>query len=136
MSQLQTTDPIPEMAALVQIVRQSSSKLRFPVYLSDALMSVDLSELELSVRSYNCLRRAGYETVGDLVTAISGSDDLKKIRNCGSTSVREIMSSLVMYQYLTLPPQRRARFLRRRNNFCHFQKTSWAEWKIVRGTVI
>lgn len=51
-----------------------------------------LSELQLSVRSYNCLIRAGYTTAESLqgVTV----DRLKRIRNLGAKSLKEIVSKL------------------------------------------
>ena len=49
-------------------------------------------ELELSVRSYNCLTRAGYKYIEDLEGITS--DDLIKIRNLGRRSYQEIVSKL------------------------------------------
>ena len=56
-------------------------RLRFPVYLGKELLETPIEELELSVRSFNCLRRAGMATVGDLVQNIDTREDLLKIRN-------------------------------------------------------
>ncbi|MBQ8325556.1 MAG: hypothetical protein IJX86_00675 [Lachnospiraceae bacterium] len=86
-------------ANFAEIKRRRGGKLRFPIYINKSLMETDLDALELSVRSSNCLHRAGYRTVGELVEAIESSEDLKKIRNCGAKSIDEIMEQLFCYQY-------------------------------------
>ena len=58
-------------------------RLRFPVYLGKELLETPIEELELSVRSFNCLRRAGMATVGDLVQNIDTREDLLKIQAAG-----------------------------------------------------
>lgn len=100
-------------ANLLQIKKQRGGKLRFPIYINDKLKETNLEALELSVRSGNCLHRAGFTTIGDLVENISGSEDLKRIRNCGTKSVDEIMERLFCYQYMELAPEKREKFIRR-----------------------
>lgn len=85
--------------------------LRFPVYLSPRMEEADIEVLELSVRSYNCMKRAGISTIGELCERIHSSSDLKTIRNCGSTSVAEIMDNLFAYNYNSLKPERRAGYI-------------------------
>ena len=53
-------------------------------------MSID--ELELSVRSYNCLKRAGINTVEELCNRTS--EDMMKVRNLGRKSLDEVLSKL------------------------------------------
>ena len=53
-------------------------------------MSID--ELELSVRSYNCLKRAGINTVEELTNKTS--DDMMKVRNLGRKSLDEVLEKL------------------------------------------
>ena len=48
-----------------------------------------IEELDFSVRTYNCLRRAGITTVSQLKQMTI--DDLKKVRNLGSKSLDEIL---------------------------------------------
>lgn len=50
---------------------------------------VDIADMELSVRSYNCLRRAGFNFVDDLDGKTV--EDLKRIRNLGMKSLREVI---------------------------------------------
>ncbi len=51
-----------------------------------------IEELDLSVRSFNCLKRAGINTVGDLVN--KSEDDMMKVRNLGRKSLEEVMAKL------------------------------------------
>ncbi len=57
-----------------------------------ALLSTAIEELELSVRSSNCLRVAGVKTVGDLV--IKTEEEIAKIKNLGKKSITEIQNKL------------------------------------------
>lgn len=50
---------------------------------------IDIDDMELSVRSYNCLRRAGFNFVDDLDGKTV--EDLKRVRNLGMKSLREVV---------------------------------------------
>lgn len=57
----------------------------------------DISELELSVRSYNCLKRAGFKSVKDIIDKDEKSENSEwifKVRNLGRKSVNEIKEKL------------------------------------------
>jgi DNA-directed RNA polymerase subunit alpha len=54
--------------------------------------SLSIDELELSVRSYNCLKRAGINTVEELLTKTS--DEMMKVRNLGKKSLDEVLAKL------------------------------------------
>ncbi len=84
---------------------------KLPVYLRERYKTVDIDALELSVRSQNCLRRAGFQTVYDLMSGIRGTEDLKRIRNCGANSSREIMENLFLFQYQDTKPEQRDAYL-------------------------
>ena len=56
------------------------------------ILEMPIEELELSVRSYNCLKRAGISTVQDLANK-SGSD-MMKVRNLGKKSLDEVTNKL------------------------------------------
>ncbi len=58
----------------------------------DRLMEMTVEELDLSVRSYNCLKRAGINTVDELIRKTE--DDLMKVRNLGKKSLAEIKEKL------------------------------------------
>jgi DNA-directed RNA polymerase subunit alpha len=51
-----------------------------------------IDELELSVRSYNCLKRAGVETIGQLLT--KSESELSAIPNFGQKSIEEVIETL------------------------------------------
>ena len=51
-----------------------------------------IEELELGVRSYNCLKRAGVQTVGDLVQ--KSESELNAIPNIGRKSIEEVKETL------------------------------------------
>ncbi|HAT98169.1 MAG TPA: DNA-directed RNA polymerase subunit alpha, partial [Acidaminococcaceae bacterium] len=59
----------------------------------DPKLAMSIEEMDLSVRSNNCLRRAGINTVGDLINR--SEDDLKKVRNLGTKSLEEIIKKLI-----------------------------------------
>ena len=88
-------------------------QLRFPVYLGEKLLTAPLEDLELSVRSYNCLKRAGMQTVGDVVEKFQRRTDLMKIRNLGMRSANEIMQAIMEYQYALLSDEGKVRYLKR-----------------------
>jgi DNA-directed RNA polymerase subunit alpha len=58
----------------------------------DKLMEMPIEELDLSVRSYNCLKRAGINTVEELV--LRNEVDMMKVRNLGKKSLEEVMQKL------------------------------------------
>jgi DNA-directed RNA polymerase subunit alpha len=51
-----------------------------------------IEELELGVRSYNCLKRVGIETIGDLV--MKTENELAAIPNFGKKSIEEVKETL------------------------------------------
>ena len=79
--------------------------------MTERMENTGIEALDLGVRSYNCLKRAGFNTVGELANAIGEGEDLKKIRNCGTKSAMEIMEKLFIFQYESLRPERRERYL-------------------------
>ena len=52
-----------------------------------------IEELELGVRSYNCLKRAGIQTIGDLLS--KSENELGAIPNFGKKSIDEVIETLV-----------------------------------------
>ena len=56
-------------------------------------MEMNIEDLDLSVRSYNCLKRAGINTVSELVQ--KSEDDMMKVRNLGRKSLEEVKKKLV-----------------------------------------
>ncbi|MGB4141067.1 MAG: DNA-directed RNA polymerase subunit alpha [Limnochordia bacterium] len=58
----------------------------------DRLMEMTIEELDLSVRSYNCLKRAGINTIGELTRKTE--EDMMKVRNLGKKSLQEVKDKL------------------------------------------
>ena len=56
------------------------------------ILEMTIEELDLSVRSFNCLKRAGINTVEDLIS--KSEDDMMKVRNLGRKSLEEVISKL------------------------------------------
>ena len=59
------------------------------------LFEKPIEEMELSVRSYNCLKRAGIDTIGDL--AKKSRAEMMKVRNMGAKSMEEVINKLESY---------------------------------------
>ena len=60
----------------------------------DKVLEMTIEELDLSVRSFNCLKRASINTVEDLISKTQ--DEMMKVRNLGRKSLEEVMSKLAM----------------------------------------
>lgn len=58
----------------------------------DKLLEMTIEELDLSVRSYNCLKRAGINTVEELIQR--NEEDMMKVRNLGKKSLEEVINKL------------------------------------------
>ncbi|GMB01921.1 DNA-directed RNA polymerase subunit alpha [Pelosinus sp. IPA-1] len=66
-----------------EVVEEGNSKI----------MDMTIEDLDLSVRSYNCLKRAGINSVADLVQ--KSEDDMMKVRNLGRKSMEEVKKKLI-----------------------------------------
>lgn len=83
-TQSDTSVPIQVLASSIQFV------------------DVPIEDLELSMRAYNCLKRAGVEKVGDILARLErGSDELLAIRNFGQKSLVELIESMKQKGYLS-----------------------------------
>ena len=58
----------------------------------EKVLEMSIEELDLSVRSYNCLKRAGINTVEDL--ANKTEEEMMKVRNLGRKSLKEVVQKL------------------------------------------
>ena len=56
------------------------------------VLEMSVEDLDLSVRSYNCLKRAGIHTVEDLTK--KSEEDMLKVRNLGRKSLEEVIHKL------------------------------------------
>ncbi len=73
-------------------VPASSDGGALEVPLAHGMENFPIEELELGVRSYNCLKRVGIETIGDLVT--KSENELAAIPNFGKKSIEEVKETL------------------------------------------
>ena len=78
---------LPEEEAIdgtfTEVVEDSNAKI----------MDMTIEDLDLSVRSYNCLKRAGINNVSELVQ--KSEDDMMKVRNLGRKSMEEVKKKLI-----------------------------------------
>ena len=58
----------------------------------EKILEMTIEELDLSVRSFNCLKRAGINTVEDLIN--KSEEDMMKVRNLGRKSLEEVIHKL------------------------------------------
>lgn len=72
----------------VEIVEEKEEDKR------DKVLDITIEELDLSVRSYNCLKRAGINTIEDLVQRTE--EDMMKVRNLGKKSLEEVQQKLAL----------------------------------------
>ncbi len=70
--------------AIVMIEKEDDQK--------EKVLEMSIDELELSVRSYNCLKRAGIDTVEKLTNKTS--EDMMKVRNLGRKSLDEVLAKM------------------------------------------
>ncbi len=77
---------LSEIAKTMSIMSQKELSLK------DKLLETPIEELEFSVRSYNCLKRAGIHTVADIVSKTE--QDMIKVRNLGKKSLDEVMNKI------------------------------------------
>ena len=57
---------------------------------------IGIEHLDLSVRSYNCLKRAGYNTLKDLL--MMSDDDFWRVRNMGAKSIEEVKEKIKQFR--------------------------------------
>ena len=79
---------LSEIAKTMSIMSQKELSLK------DKLLETPIEELEFSVRSYNCLKRAGIHTVADIVSKTE--QDMIKVRNLGKKSIDEVMKKIAV----------------------------------------
>ena len=79
---------------LSDTVGTRSTVVEKPETQRDKVLELTIEELDLSVRSFNCLKRANINTVEDLISKTE--DDMMKVRNLGRKSLEEVMNKLNM----------------------------------------
>ena len=69
----------------------------------DKILEMTIEDLDLSVRSFNCLKRAGINTVEDLIN--KSSEDMMKVRNLGKKSFDEVREKLMSLGFDLAPSE-------------------------------
>jgi len=77
---------LSEIAKTMSIMSQKELSMK------DKLLETPIEELEFSVRSYNCLKRAGINVVADIVSKTE--QDMIKVRNLGKKSLDEVIGKI------------------------------------------
>ena len=77
---------------LSEEISNASIVVEKPENQHDKMLEMTIEELDLSVRSFNCLKRAGINTVEDLISKTQ--DDMMKVRNLGHKSLEEVINKL------------------------------------------
>lgn len=77
---------LSENAKVAEVMVETTDQI------ADNAADMNIDELELSVRSYNCLKRAGINTVAELCSKTA--EDMMKVRNLGRKSLEEVLSKL------------------------------------------
>lgn len=77
---------LTEAASDVEIMVEKEEEAK------DRLLEMTIEELDLSVRSYNCLKRAGINTVEELTKKTE--EDMMKVRNLGRKSLEEVQQKM------------------------------------------
>ena len=79
------------------VALETESKETIQKTIQDEVMAMEVEELGLSVRAYNCLKRGFCDTVKDIVTKYPTLEEAEKIRNLGRRSMEEISTVLAGY---------------------------------------
>ena len=77
---------LSEQAANVEIMVEKGENPQ------EKVLEMTIEELDLSVRSFNCLKRAGINTVEDLIS--KSEEEMMKVRNLGRKSLEEVLAKL------------------------------------------
>ena len=108
----QTVTEVMNSLEGVELKERQGRSFRFRMYMTNEMMNSPLDVLDLGVRAYHCLMRAGYKTVGQVADAVASKEGIGGIRNCGKKSVREIKEQLFLFNYNNLDVSRRDSYLK------------------------
>ena len=81
------TDLSETMGSKSTVVEKAESQ-------TSKIMEMTIDDMDLSVRSYNCLKRANINTVEDLISKTE--EEMMKVRNLGRKSLEEVINKLAL----------------------------------------
>ena len=102
---------------ILVVLAANKRTFHYRVNFTKEQLSQDIEVLDLSMRAYNCLKRAGYSTIGSLINGIYTKDgetskrQLLRIRNLGKNSADEIMIQLMNYHFMNLPEGKKQAYM-------------------------
>ena len=88
------SDHLSLFTNLSETVANASTVVEKPESSTNKVLQMTIDELDLSVRSFNCLKRANINTVEDLISKTG--EDMMKVRNMGKKSLDEVQKKLEM----------------------------------------
>ena len=88
------TDHLALFTDLSEAVASKSTVVEHAPDTQNKMLQLTIEELDLSVRSFNCLKRANINTVADLIAKTE--EDMMKVRNMGRKSLEEVQNKLAM----------------------------------------
>lgn len=98
---------------LIETLYQTfGTSLKVNVAFSKKSCDSSIDELNLSVRSYNALKRAGISTISDLIVRLNDGK-VKNVRNLGTKSFSEIQTKILAYGFEQLSEVEKSEFFAR-----------------------
>ena len=86
--------------------KKREERIRSRIIFEGNYKNIDIEQMDLSIRSYNCLKRYGIDNIGDILDKCKSTSDedltnfLNKVRNLGQKSINEIISRLREFEAL------------------------------------
>ena len=99
-----------EESGILVALAPFGSSLQVSIPMMQSLCEQPIEELNLSVRSYNGLKRCGVHTVNDVCNMIMSENGLAKIRNIGRKSIGEIKTAMLVQGYNRLSQKSKMEF--------------------------
>lgn len=99
------------------ILLRNRKLFHYHVMFTAEQMKQDVEVLDLSVRAYHCLKRFGFNTLGNLINGIYTKENetskrqLLKVRNLGKNTAEEILMKLFYYQFNVLPDSQKREYM-------------------------
>lgn len=104
-------EQINQKGLVIAVKSNFGAKAKIKMFFSDEFCNKNIEELNLSVRSYNCIKRAGINKVDKLIDAISESK-LYSFRNLGQKSIAEINQKLYQSCYDNMSEESKRNFIK------------------------
>jgi DNA-directed RNA polymerase subunit alpha len=87
------------------------SRVRMSFSVNGDIYSTEIMDIDFSVRAYNCLKRGGFGTVGDVLKLVQ-SHKLHTVRNLSDKTKKEIKIKVLEYVYQRMTKEEKTEFLK------------------------